>query len=252
MVWDFAEANPFGGSSGDVRKYVEGDCRPDRDAWPLASQRDAFGDLRRVLPLADESQDAVITDPPYYDNISYADLSDFFYVWLKRSVGFLYPDDLGGQLTPKRNEAVVAPYRHHGRQGRSSRLLRADDGRRLRRGSPGAQARCAAGLHLRAQDHTRLGHAGRSPSHRRVHDHRSVAPGHGDAGAVGRPGHRESRIVDLPGRAQTRRRRRGGQRVRRYGRTRQDHRRAARSAPAAWCDRRRPRHRHGWRWPARI
>ena len=66
------------------------------------------------LPLADESQDAVITDPPYYDNISYADLSDFFYVWLKRSVGFLYPDHLGGQLTPKRNEAVVAPYRHHG------------------------------------------------------------------------------------------------------------------------------------------
>ena len=52
-------------------------------------------------PLADESQDAVITDPPYYDNISYADLSDFFYVWLKRSVGFLYPDHLGGQLTPE-------------------------------------------------------------------------------------------------------------------------------------------------------
>jgi putative DNA methylase len=66
------------------------------------------------LPLPDESQDAVITDPPYYDNISYADLSDFFYVWLKRSVGFLYPDHLGGHLSPKRNEAVVAPYRHHG------------------------------------------------------------------------------------------------------------------------------------------
>jgi putative DNA methylase len=71
------------------------------------------------LPLADESQDAVITDPPYYDNISYADLSDFFYVWLKRSVGFLYPDHLGGHLTPKRNEAVVAPYRHHGQKDRA-------------------------------------------------------------------------------------------------------------------------------------
>src|SRR5262249_55551621 len=43
-----------------------------------------------------------------------ADLSDFFYVWLKRSVGHLHPDDLGGDLTPKRSEAVVAPYRHHG------------------------------------------------------------------------------------------------------------------------------------------
>jgi putative DNA methylase len=115
MVWDFAEANPFGGSSGDVRKYL-------KETADLI-ERLAVGKPARCvrgsatsLPLGDESQDAVITDPPYYDNISYADLSDFFYVWLKRSVGFLYPDHLGGQLTPKRNEAVVAPYRHHGRK----------------------------------------------------------------------------------------------------------------------------------------
>jgi putative DNA methylase len=85
MVWDFAEANPFGRSSGDVSKYVE----------DVAIALDRLAHVRRgrcirgsatSLPLAEESQDAVITDPPYYDNISYADLSDFFYVWLKRSV----------------------------------------------------------------------------------------------------------------------------------------------------------------------
>jgi putative DNA methylase len=115
MVWDFAEINLFGGSSGDVRKYLA----------ELADIVDTLATTRPVkcvrgsatsLPLADQSQDAVITDPPYYDNISYADLSDFFYVWLKRSVGFLYPDDLGGRLTPKRNEAVVAPYRYNGQK----------------------------------------------------------------------------------------------------------------------------------------
>ncbi|KPM50659.1 hypothetical protein ACG83_39600 [Frankia sp. R43] len=114
MVWDFAEANPFGGSSGDVRKYLA-------ETVETLSRLEAIGHASRCIrgsassvPLPDASQDAVITDPPYYDNISYADLSDLFYVWLKRSVGFLYPTDLGGELTPKRNEAVVAPYRHQG------------------------------------------------------------------------------------------------------------------------------------------
>ena len=66
------------------------------------------------LPDHDGAFDAVITDPPYYDYISYADLSDFFYVWLKRSVGFLFEDGFSGELTPKRREAIMAPYRHNG------------------------------------------------------------------------------------------------------------------------------------------
>ena len=68
------------------------------------------------LPDADDSYDAVITDPPYYDNISYADLSDFFYVWLKRSLQGIAPDDVvGGELTPKRREIssfARAAWRH--------------------------------------------------------------------------------------------------------------------------------------------
>jgi putative DNA methylase len=58
--------------------------------------------------------DAVITDPPYYDNISYADLSDFFYGWLQQSIGHLYPEHLAGPLTPKVKEAVAVPHRHGG------------------------------------------------------------------------------------------------------------------------------------------
>jgi putative DNA methylase len=121
MVWDFAEANPFGGSSGDVRKYLKETADLIETLSVGRSARCVRGSATS-LPLADESQDAVITDPPYYDNISYADLSDFFYVWLKRSVGFLYPDHLGGNLTPKRNEAVVAPYRHGGRKDEARRF----------------------------------------------------------------------------------------------------------------------------------
>ncbi|GGP41042.1 DUF1156 domain-containing protein [Streptomyces abikoensis] len=114
MVWDFYEANPFAGASGDVRKYLKETADLVQRLSALPSPANCVRGSAASLPLPDNSQDAVITDPPYYDNISYADLSDFFYVWLKRSVGFLYPTDLGGELTPKRNEAVVAAYRHSG------------------------------------------------------------------------------------------------------------------------------------------
>ena len=115
MVWDFSEVNPFGGARGDVRDYVENIAEIVETLAHVGAATVARTSATS-LPLPNASQDAVVTDPPYYDNISYSDLSDFFYVWLKRSIGFLYPDHLGGELTPKRNEAVVAPYRHHGRK----------------------------------------------------------------------------------------------------------------------------------------
>ena len=113
MVWDFAEANPFGGSSGDVRKYLK-ETAELVETLAIGSPARCVRGSAVSLPLGDESQDAVITDPPYYDNISYADLSDFFYIWLKRSVGFIYPDHFGGELTPKRSEAVSVAHRHGG------------------------------------------------------------------------------------------------------------------------------------------
>lgn len=60
-----------------------------------------------ALPWPDESFDAVLTDPPYYDNVPYADLSDFFYVWLKRTIGDLHPDLFATPLTPKAQEIVA-------------------------------------------------------------------------------------------------------------------------------------------------
>jgi putative DNA methylase len=114
MVWDFAEANHFSGTGADARRYVAIAA----DVVEALARSGLGAKVQRAsateLPHDDGSIDAVITDPPYYDNISYAVLSDFFYVWLKRSIGFLFPDHLGGDLTPKRREVIVAPHRHDG------------------------------------------------------------------------------------------------------------------------------------------
>ncbi|MCA1704674.1 MAG: hypothetical protein LC808_15985, partial [Actinobacteria bacterium] len=121
MVWDFLEVNPFARAAGDLREHIETTAKIIEWLQPLTPST-----VRRAsstaLQLPDGSQDAVVTDPPYYDNISYADLSDFFYVWLKRSIGSLHPEHLGGELTPKRNEAVVAPYRHDGKRDDARRF----------------------------------------------------------------------------------------------------------------------------------
>ncbi len=69
---------------------------------------------QRQYLLEPDSLDAVITDPPYFDSVPYADLSDFFYVWLKRSIGHLYPEHFSGKLTPKKKEAIMEPSRHGG------------------------------------------------------------------------------------------------------------------------------------------
>ena len=67
-----------------------------------------------ALPWDDSHFDAVITDPPYYDNVPYADISDFFYIWLKRAIGYLYPDHFATTLTPKKTEATALSSRHGG------------------------------------------------------------------------------------------------------------------------------------------
>jgi len=73
---------------------------------PYVSQSSATS-----LPYPDNHFDAILTDPPYYDNVPYSDLSDFFYVWLKRSVGDLFPDIFATPLTPKASEAIADPTR---------------------------------------------------------------------------------------------------------------------------------------------
>jgi putative DNA methylase len=114
MIMDFAEINPLANSSG---------------AWASAlgyvcDSIESFSSIRQCATVVrgsalstewpDGSFDAIVTDPPYYDSRSYANLSDHFYVWHKRSVGDLYPSDFAAQLTPKKIEAIAAAYRHGG------------------------------------------------------------------------------------------------------------------------------------------
>ncbi len=104
MIWDYAETNIFSGSTGDwfsaknwITRVIEKNSFECIDSNVQAlSATD--------LPYNDNFFDAVITDPPYYNNVPYADLSDFFYVWLKRSIGDLYPEIFSTVLTPKKSE----------------------------------------------------------------------------------------------------------------------------------------------------
>ncbi len=113
MVWDYPELNPFGGGSGDWDGAVDWVVRA-LEHCGNASEESANlrqGDASR-LTLENSVLDAVITDPPYYDAVPYADLSDFFYVWLKRSLGDLHPDIFATPLTPKKPEIIQEPARH--------------------------------------------------------------------------------------------------------------------------------------------
>lgn len=124
MVWDYSEASPFGGASGDAGMALEFILDVIDHTFAAAPDRPAevIRGRAQKLPLADESIDAVITDPPYYDNISYADLSDFFYVWHKRALSAVHPSLYATEITPKKVEAIVAPQRHEGDKKAAARF----------------------------------------------------------------------------------------------------------------------------------
>jgi putative DNA methylase len=113
MTWDFAEANPWGGSGGD---YVEDLGWVSRVAERTPATHGGTAELQDA-PAAISSDTLIATDPPYYDNIGYSDLSDFFYVWLRRSLRPIWPDLLATMLVPKAEELVANPYRHNGTDG---------------------------------------------------------------------------------------------------------------------------------------
>lgn len=113
MVWDYAETNPFSDSSGNFLGQVEWVTKVlnhvSVNAVGIAGQVGALG--RSYCGLV------VSTDPPYYDNIGYSDLSDFFYVWLRKSLRDIHPQVVGTVLAPKADELVANPYRHDGKEG---------------------------------------------------------------------------------------------------------------------------------------
>ncbi|MBA2133540.1 DUF1156 domain-containing protein [Capillibacterium thermochitinicola] len=112
MTWDYAEGNPFSASTGNflgaiewVAKVVE--SSPCTEPG-YAQQYDAVEAITLI------NKPLISTDPPYYDNIGYADLSDFFYIWLRRSLKNMFPSVLSTLLTPKEKELVATPYRFDG------------------------------------------------------------------------------------------------------------------------------------------
>ncbi|MGH9306962.1 MAG: DUF1156 domain-containing protein [Acidimicrobiales bacterium] len=112
MLWDFGETNLFSDSSGNVTGAV---------AWVVdvlahRETRLVQGEVRQTDALVAHPVSHLIisTDPPYYDNVGYADLSDFFYVWLRRPLSDTYPDLFATMLTPKTAELVADPFRTNG------------------------------------------------------------------------------------------------------------------------------------------
>jgi putative DNA methylase len=116
MTWDFAELNPLLSGTGSF----EGAVQWTAESLEAVPDQAPGGRVRMATARvgAPSQERAVIsTDPPYYDNIGYADLSDFFYLWLRRCLGGVWPDLLGAELTPKEEELVATPYRHGGKAG---------------------------------------------------------------------------------------------------------------------------------------
>lgn len=119
MSWDFAEANPFSNSSGcfdNMLEWVEKvvDFLPcSSDGKVIQQNASQDNDLRNIM---------VSSDPPYYDNIGYADLSDFLYIWMRRSLQHIYPRLFSTMVTPKKEELVASPYRFPDKNGKATKF----------------------------------------------------------------------------------------------------------------------------------
>ena len=120
MVWDYGEANPFSDSGGGFSSAF---------SWIEPAVRFLMGGAPGTAePGNAQSQvtsrgKVVSTDPPYFDNVGYADLSDFFYIWLRRSLRSVFPDLFATLATPKAEELVATPYRHGSKEAAEAFFL---------------------------------------------------------------------------------------------------------------------------------
>jgi putative DNA methylase len=114
MAWDYVEISPFAQASGNLVIALNSIAKA-----LLPGPRNAVAASVQQADAVDRAGAGLLvsTDPPYYDNIDYSDLSDFFYVWLRRSLREIHPDLLGTMLVPKAEELVANPYRHDGKDG---------------------------------------------------------------------------------------------------------------------------------------
>jgi putative DNA methylase len=124
MTWDYPDVNPFSGAAGDLQVSLSSICevleKSQINSDGRANQHDA------TAPHPDDTTPKLIsTDFPYYDNISYADLSDFFYAWLRRCLNSVYPDLFSTLLVPKDQELVATPYRFSGDKQKAKEFFEA-------------------------------------------------------------------------------------------------------------------------------
>jgi len=119
MVWDFGELAPFGKGWGNVEHLLRLVTEFIQNEYVVRGAGHVTRGSATTLPWPEASFDTIITDPPYYDNVSYANLSDFFYVWLRRTIGELYPEHFATETTPKKTEAVAEASRHGGSKGKA-------------------------------------------------------------------------------------------------------------------------------------
>jgi len=108
MVWDYAEVNPFASAAGDLQVSINGISRT---VAKFSIETEGIATQIEAQTQTLSSGKIVSTDPPYYDNIGYADLSDFFYMWLRKSLKFIYPNLFATLTVPKAEELVATPYR---------------------------------------------------------------------------------------------------------------------------------------------
>ncbi len=113
MMWDYPEANPFSGKGGSFDNLFDWSIQSIEHLghWSCGKVVQADAQSQQV-----SSKKLISTDPPYYDNIGYADLSDYFYVWLRRSLRSIFPDLFATVAVPKAEELVATPYRHGSKQ----------------------------------------------------------------------------------------------------------------------------------------
>lgn len=122
MVWDYSEANPLGTSTGSFMASI---INVARSLETVPATVPATVEQRDATALGVTDKVVVSTDPPYYDNIGYADLSDFFHAWLRRSLADIHPIELSTLATPKVQELVATPYRFGGDRDAAEKFFEA-------------------------------------------------------------------------------------------------------------------------------
>ncbi|MGI6318171.1 MAG: DUF1156 domain-containing protein [Dethiobacteria bacterium] len=113
MVWDYAEANPFSDSSGN---FLSGIYQAERQLCLVPTSTEGKANQANATIQLISKEKVISTDPPYYDNIAYADLSDFFYIWLRLSLKQIFPELFVTLTVPKTEELIASSYRHDSKE----------------------------------------------------------------------------------------------------------------------------------------